>query len=174
MPEQSQDSGSPCPNQSCWLQAEVGSVLTLTCVAWDCAAAEQRLPKTQQECGYSSHLAALEIPFPLSRLPWTGWLILGTLGHEQGRWATSEHILPAFPWLRALTKDLVCTGTPKPSCECSVPPLGFRGWAQSPSHRGLGPLGSTSLPCAHGNTVTINLAFHFVFDQNQVGTLFTC
>lgn len=81
VPEQSQDSGSPCPNQSCCLHVEVGSVLALTCVVWVCAAAaaaEQRLPKTQQECWYSSHLAALEIPFPLFCLPWTGWLILGT------------------------------------------------------------------------------------------------
>lgn len=88
------------------MHAEVGSVLTLTCVVWVCAAVEQRLPKTQQECGYSSHLAALEIPFPLSCLLWTGWLILGTLGDEQGRCATSEHILPAFPWLRALTRGI--------------------------------------------------------------------
>lgn len=53
VPEQSQDTGSPCPNQSYCLHVEVGSVLTLTCVVWVCAAAEQRLPTTQQEHWYS-------------------------------------------------------------------------------------------------------------------------
>lgn len=48
-------------------------------------AAEQRLPNTQQEHWYSSRLAALEIPCPLFRLPWTGWLILGTPGDGVSR-----------------------------------------------------------------------------------------
>lgn len=87
VPEQSQDSGSPCPNQSCCPHVEVRSVLTLTHVAWVCAAAaaEQRLPEIQLERWYSSHLAALEIPFSLFRLPWTDWLILGTSGDGVSR-----------------------------------------------------------------------------------------
>lgn len=86
VPEQSPDSGSPCPNLPNFLHVEVGSVLTLTCVVWVCAAAvEQRLPKTQQEGWYSSRLAALEIPFPLLCLPWAGWLILGTPGDGVSR-----------------------------------------------------------------------------------------
>lgn len=170
VPEQSQDSGSPCPNQSCCLHVEVESVLALTCVAWVCAAAaaEQRLPKIQQECWYSSCLSALEIPFLLFCLPWTGWLIPGNASGwwcEQGRWDTSEHMLPAFPWLRALTRGCLHRDTPNQAVNV-VPPLCFTGWAQSPSGTGLGPFGSTSPPCAHRNVVTINLVFHFLLDQN--------
>lgn len=85
VPEQSQDSGSLCQTRAVVCMWKFGSVLTLTHVVWVCAAAEKRLPKTQQEGWYSSCLAALEIPFPLFRLPWTGWLILGTPGHGVSR-----------------------------------------------------------------------------------------
>lgn len=138
---------------------KVRSVLTLTCVAWVCAAAaEQRLSKTQQECWYPSPLAALEIPFPLFPLPWTGWLILGTpVSRAGGPPVNTSCISLAQGSDQGLSLH---RDTPNQAVNVLLP-LCALGAGPNACQTGLGPLGSTSPPRAHGNVVTINLAFHF-------------
>lgn len=101
----------------------------------------------------------LEIPFPFSGC-WTGWLVLGTPVDAVSTGGTPVNI----SYLQFLGSGL-WPGALSLSCECSVPPVCFRGWTQSPSDTGLGPFGCTSPSCAHGN-VKINLMFYFLLDQN--------
>lgn len=148
---------------------EVRSVLTLTCVLWVCVLLSKGSPQPHRSVGVSHVWLHLKSHLPFSLCPGqagSSWEPRGDgVSRAGGSPASSSSLHFLGSGLAAGAQP--AQGHPKPSCECSVPPLCFRGWAQSPSDRGLGPLGSTSPPCAHGNVVTVNLAFHFCWIKTK-------